>query len=1059
MPSVDASAIAHSTSVGGQLVFDFIIYDASGATINNPALVAGINIFSGTQAVDGLSTLGVTLTGTDLVNSSGNLINTYTVSGYTTLATYFTEFTVTLVDYSTTTLDLTNTIYGGINQILPVITAIPKDDYVLYTFDASSAAQMTSQMGYAGLPYDHMYAAIRINDGSGGFVRYRFPWAEVVATHDASGTYTVIVDQSNGVAYEAYGQYLSDQPFLIGVSKTSAALITTATNKPNIPVQVATISTFEYNTYNAGSIYTVQDASSTSVLFNAPVGQDPNTVFYTIYKYDLSNNGYSTPVFDASFNVYVDVSGVYTYKDSNGSPLTYQYRYIDTNVVAGKFYAYAISGTNDHGEGLLTSQYGVREGQQCKAPSITTVPGNNQVTVNITAPAGITGGFDFSNNGYTIAYTPLGGSTQYATGLQSGSNIITGLTNDVSYTFTAYAETTNTNYTTVGTTVSSSNTGPLLTYLSAVSNSSTIVPYAPPPAPTQVATISSFEYNRYNAGTIYTVPDASSVSILFNTPSTQDASAVITSYTIYKYDLSSNGYSNPVFDASFNISADASGSYTYTNSAGNPLVYKYRYIDTAVAAGNFYGYAISSTNIYATGTASSQYGVREGQKCTPDSITGEAGNAQVTITITQPAGSLGGFDLSNNGYTIAYTDVTNSGATQYITGLLSGNYTVTGLTNGVTYSFSAYAETTNRNYTTVGTDVSSNNLGPLLTYSSAISNTLTLTPNRPPPVPTNVVAALDYSANVPDGYVDVHWDASATFEGSTVYFQYLRSDLSGVTGWVENGTSTSFQDITTNPTDLGTSIFYYVRSYIIANNNNVYSNTVQSNSVTPYVPPNAPTFSSTGVSGLKVYFSLNPSTQSGGLVPVHYNAVLTSDASGNVPIPGAAPFNDISANVTYYSNDLSANLTVYVKAAAYVNGQDQSGNPIQYFSSSVIQLAGLTLALPVVTNVFIDSSGILHFTTNNNGSALNFAEALIVDASAQLNLSVNTNPVVGTSGFMTVVSNTTAGSVITVNFNDPNISRPQPFNIGSLPYSPSNTLIVVCNAVGASVFDTLQTIP
>jgi hypothetical protein len=1048
---------AHSVTAGGSLVFDWILIDQSGASITNPEQVNFIEVWSSTLAVDASNIITKTLTGAELIDINGNLVNQTALTGYQTGTEYSCYLTASVLDASLNPLSATiirsgplnKKVRGAIGTILPTFTVAPGDDHITFILGSGPAGLFSSYMSNSledlSNQYLGMYASIYTNNGT-GFINTEIDWETVVANG-----LLIDIDASNGIQTEVYINFLSQQPYIAGTSLQSAGALVTATNLPNPPTEVATISTLEYNRYNAVDAYSVTDASSVSVLFNPPVGQDPSTNLYTIYKYDLSNNGYSNPTFDSSFNISVDASGVYTYEDSVGTPLTYQYLYVDTNVVAGRFYAYAISGTNDHGEGLLTSQYGVREGQKCSAPTISTTAGDGQITVNITPISVGIGGFDLSSNQYIIEYTPAGGATTYASGLSSGDNIITGLNNNVSYTFNAYASTTNSNYTTVGTVVSSSNTGPLLTYLSIISNTSTAIPYAVPPFPTQVATISTLEYNSYNAVDVYSVTDASSVSILFNASVGQDASAVITSYTIYKYDLSNNGYSNPIFDSSFNISADASGVYTYQDISGNPLTYSYLYVDTNVVAGRFYGYAISGTNIYTTSPLSPQYGVREGQKSSAPSITTTSGNGQITVNINASGIIPGGFDLSANGYIIAYTP-SAGGATTYASGLSSGDNIITDLSNGTSYNFNAYASTTNSNYTTVGTDVSSNNTGPLLTYLSSISSTSINTPYVSPPAPSPVNVTLDYSANIPTGSVSGSWDASAVFNSSTVYFQYARSDASA--SWIltdGSGTAQQFQNSAIDV--LGTSIYFYVRSFIVVDSNIVYSTTsTQSNSVTPFLPPSAPGLAGVGVNGLNVQFTVTPSVSSGGLVPVRYNAVV-EDGSGNPLVT----FLDISTNVPYVTPDLSANITAYVSAVAYVSGPDASGITQLYFSPPVTVLAGTTKEVPEITNQYIDSSGILWFTTNNNGSPLTFAESIIVDSSGVLNFTYLTNSggISGDNGVMFVVSNTSTSAEIYVDFNDPNILRPQ--QGGPPPNFVANTLIVVANNVGANVYDTLGT--
>lgn len=1076
---------ARSDDTGVDLVYNFFVFDTSSGTpvrITDPARISYITINCATTVAEGADKFRLVFAG-DSLSDNGTLVSSATITGLTPLGIYSSTINVNIVG---TTYTPTNTVLsvvrGGIQNITPNITGSDGDEEVTIYFDSSSALYCEQIMQNYDIsvnplnPYDpyavpspdasysNLFALVSYNYGNRvtGLQSELVNWGAFKAAN-----YSILVPGLiNDVSYEVWGNYLDNSWTSVGgISQDSPQrLVLVPTNKPNPPTTVATISTLEYNRDNSLSEYTVQDASSVSILFQTPIGQDPTTQFYTIYKYDLSSNGYSNPIFDASFNIRADASGTYPYDD-----ISYNYLFQENDVAAGSFYAYSITGTNANGEGVPTPLYGVREGQKCSAPSITsTLPGNTEVFLTITDPSSNTrGGFDFSNNGYTIAYTPQGQSIQYVYGRSAGANTITGLTNNVPYTFNTYATTSNNKYTTPGTDVSSNNLGPLLNYLSIVSNQTTITPYVLPPFPTEVATISSFEYNRYNAPNIYSVTDASSVSILFNPSVGQDPSALIQTYRIYKYDLSNNGYSDPSFVAYFDVSAaDIGAPSTYVDSNDVSLNYVYRYVDPNVGVGRFYGYAISGINIYTEGPLSPQTGVRDGQKCSAPGISTSSGNGQINVTITDPSlNTIGGFDFSNNGYTVAYQN-NATGAVLYATGLSAGTTVpITGLTNGTTYTFNAYATTSNNKYTTVGTDVSSNNQGPLINYLSAVSNTSTSIPYVPPPPPVSVRAALDYSGNspneVPTGYVNITWDASAQFEGSTVYYQLYRGPVaSGQSLLGVDFSGTSYQDIGAT---LGTPTTYYAKSYIVVASTIAVSTTdTSSNSVVPFVPPSAPNVTAS-VDGLNALFSLTPPGSTGGLLPTKYNARVQNAAGALLIDPN--PYTDISANRQYTTSDISANINVFVAGQAYVSGPDPSGNPKFYYSPQTTEFAGLTKAVPEINNQYIDSSGILWFTTNNNGSLLNFAEAIIVDTSGVLNLSINTtvpevpsgSPSVDISGNMTVVENTSTQSLIRVNFNDPLIPRPQNTPESVIPYrgSVQDTLIVAANIRGANVYNTL----
>ena len=794
---------AHSTAAGNQLVFDWLIFDGSGVLITDPNLVRSINIFTSTLVVDASAILQTTLIGSELVDSNGNLVNQTTITGYDTTVEYSCRFSAALTDASGIHVSsrvseaISVVVRGGITNITPTITGSPGDDFVAYTFDTTSAELFSNYMkdpdASGVLQYAEMFATIATNNGS-GFVERTFPWADVIANG-----YTVYIDQSNNVPTEAYGLYLSEQLFIAGVSNPSPGIITFGTNLPNPPVDITTISTFEYNRDNAVDAYSVTDASSVTVLFNNPMVFDPSTNFYTIYRVDLSSNGYTPLGVDASAGtVYVDNSGNYTYGGN-----TYEYNFVDASAAPGHFYGYQISGTNNNGEGLLSDLIGVRDGQQCQAPVITSAQGIDQAVI---------------------------------------------------------------------------------------------------------------------------------------------------------------------------------------------------------------------------------------------------------LTIEGPD-EVGGFDLSSN-YTILYFDTSNNIPTTFIGQLTAGQITIAGLTNGLTYKFNAYATTTNSNYTTIGTDVSSNNVGPTLIYLSAESNQVTAIPYTTPPAPVSVTALPTFIDNTPPtpdvatGNVIITWVSDSSFSGFPMNYEVYRLD----------GSSSVLIDTITNPSTQtyldsgsasvaprwGSSYTYKVRNFYVVGGNPVYSGYTSSGPVIPFVDPSPPNQTG-GVSGTTASFTIVPSSQpypvnSGGLLPLHYNAVL--DVSGTQYF-----YTDISANVLITRGSLPPNSLVTLTYLAYVIGPKSNGTPgtQEYFSSVVGPITlGTTSAVPVILSAVVDSSGILVVTTNNQGSALTFFEAIVIDSIGTLNLAYATD-LNSPPSTITKISNTGSLGVFNVNFNDPNITP-----------ATTNILVVVTNVPGADVYDNLS---
>ena len=310
------------------------------------------------------------------------------------------------------------------------------------------------------------------------------------------------------------------------------------------------------------------------------------------------------------------------------------------------------------------------------APTIgVATPGNTQASVTFTAPAS-NGGSNIT--GYTVTATD---STTPANGGQTGTGTtspitVTGLTNGDSYTFKVTA----TNG--VGTGAAS-----------AASNA--VTPATAPGAPTIGAA---------TAG-------QGQASVTFTAPASNGGSA-ITGYTVTATDSTT----------------PANGGQTGTGAASPITV-------TGLHNGDTYTFKVTATNAIGTGAASSASNAVTPQATVPGAPTiGAAtpGNTQASVTFTAPA-SNGGSTIT--GYTVTATDSTtpaNGGQTG--TGTTSP-ITVTGLTNGDSYTFTVTA--TNG----VGTGA-----------ASAASNAVTPSPGPiPPPPPAGASSSQGASSDSPSG--------------------------------------------------------------------------------------------------------------------------------------------------------------------------------------------------------------------------------------------------------------------------------------------------------------------
>ncbi len=637
---------------------------------------------------------------------------------------------------------------------------------------------------------------------------------------------------------------------------------------------------------------------------------------------------------------------------------------------------------------------------------------------------------------------------------------VTGLINDVSYEVWGYY----------------GDTSPDIGGTSAPSNNNQGIVLIPTnrPNPPDVAdgfiVVSTFDYNTNNSiGGEYSITDASTVTILFNNPRGQDPTTDY--YTVWRQDLSSNGYTpvRPAFIIDPSVSfTDVSNTFFY---GGNGFAY--RTIDTGARPGTYSSYYITGTNENGTGVPSVLLGVLDGAKASEPTISGESTDQAVSILFDVSNVNRGGFQPTPEGYVVGYyPDLSGSSYIQY-TDPSTQPVLVTGLTNTVAYTFIGYYSSANNQYTSVGAgqevDGSAIPIGPNNLYLSRVSNAVTVTPFVAPTTPTNVVVSPVDQNNDPSGTVFITWSSPSTFDSQQLFFEILRTDPSGgapanipgtpnpmildLSGGL-SPTPQAFNDIAVDRT-LGIQYNYQVRSAFTVGQTTVYSlYSAAAGPVTPFVEPEVPGVNGAFINGTEVSFSLNYTGKNGGgLQPVIYQAAIT-DVSGRPlrTVQGvSAEFVDISLN-TVYAADISANTLCFLTYAASVFSVDTSMN---YYSPVVPpQLIGKTVAIPVITNVFTDPSSILHIQTINNGAPLNFAEAIVIDVSSNLNLAYSTDPSAGSMMNNVVVqSNNDDGAAMTVNFSNPLIPPNQAFD--PLTDSPANTLIVVTNSFGGVVYDAL----
>ena len=269
------------------------------------------------------------------------------------------------------------------------------------------------------------------------------------------------------------------------------------------------------------------------------------------------------------------------------------------------------------------------------APTIGTATAGNASAIVTFIPPTDNGGASISS--YTVtasdSTTPSNGG-ETASGSASPITV-TGLTNGDSYTFTVTA-------------TSSAGTGP------ASLDSNAVTPSTVPGAPTIGSATAA------NA----------SASVAF-TPPTDNGGASISSYTVTASDSTT----------------PSNGGETASGSASPITV-------TGLTNGDSYTFTVAATNTNGTGAASgaSNSVIPSTVPGVPTIGTATAGNGQATVTFTPPT-SNGGASISS--YTVTAADSTNplnGGETASGSG---SPITVTGLTNGDSYTFTVTATNTN----------------------------------------------------------------------------------------------------------------------------------------------------------------------------------------------------------------------------------------------------------------------------------------------------------------------------------------------------------------------------
>jgi titin len=351
---------------------------------------------------------------------------------------------------------------------------------------------------------------------------------------------------------------------------------------------------------------------------------------------------------------------------------------------------------------------------------------------------------------------------------------------------------------------------------------------------------------------------------------------------------SSNGGS-AITDYIIEHSTNSGASWTRFTDATSPATSA---TVTGLTNGTAYIFRVAAVNSAGTGgfSANSSSLTPATKPSAPTGVSGTAGNTQVSLSWAAPT-SNGGLPVTD--YVLQRSADGGSNWTTVSDGVsTSTSVTITSLTNGIPYLFRVAA------VNVIGTG----------SFSAASS---ALTPLGPPPPPSGVTGTLG------DTQVFLAWNPPESDGGSELTDYDVQYSTDGGASWIDfdNGTSAA-ASVTVTGLANGTAYIFRVAA---TNGFGTSAFSDPSDSVTPAVPPDAPT----GVSGTsgdtQVSLTWTAPASDGGSAVTDYTIQYSSDGGTSW-----SDFSDETSSVTSAIVTGLVNTTAYVFRVAAVNAAGTS---------------------------------------------------------------------------------------------------------------------------------------